>query len=291
MSERKVLNKYYPPEYDPEKFPSLDRPSKKSGTVRLMAPFSMRCSTCGEFIYKSKKFNARKENTEEFYLTIQILRFYIRCPKCAAEITFKTDPKNTDYQVEHGATRNYEPWKEEKEQELKIKKQRDLEETSNPLKALENKTMDSRKEIEVFEALDEIRAINDRNFKFDSGSVMDILYSDETKEPNEEEFFAKQQILNNQITKRPIDIEEDPETNRFIQTLFKKSKVGETNEDNNNHAGNNPKVLLEEELSKGPESTINLKDGSTKSLLCSLPKSSQTKPKISGILIKKKTSV
>ena len=61
MSERKVINKYFPPNFDPSKIP---RPGggtndgittgKKRGQykVRLMAPFSMRCSTCGEYIYK-----------------------------------------------------------------------------------------------------------------------------------------------------------------------------------------------------------------------------------------------
>lgn len=177
MSERKVLNKYFPPEYDPEKFPSLEQLAKKSNTVRLMAPFSMRCATCGEFIYKSKKFNARKENANETYLGIQIFRFYIRCPNCAAEITFKTDPKNTDYSVECGAIRNFEPWKEEKQQELEAAKRRAEEEQANPLKALENKTYDSRREIEIFEALDEIRAINARNSKLDPESVAKILHT------------------------------------------------------------------------------------------------------------------
>lgn len=48
-------------------------------TVRLMAPFNMRCATCGEYIYKGKKFNARKEDVEnEDYLGIRIYRFYIK---------------------------------------------------------------------------------------------------------------------------------------------------------------------------------------------------------------------
>jgi hypothetical protein len=63
-------------------------------TVRLMAPFSMRCNKCGEYVCKSspamsqkcfsrsigkgKKFNARKETAvgEEYY-GIKIFRFYI----------------------------------------------------------------------------------------------------------------------------------------------------------------------------------------------------------------------
>jgi hypothetical protein len=73
-------------------------PKDEQYKVRLMTPFSMRCTTCLEYIYKGKKFNARKERVDgERYLGIQIFRFYIRCPRCAAEITFKTDPKNSDY--------------------------------------------------------------------------------------------------------------------------------------------------------------------------------------------------
>ncbi len=67
MSERKVLTKYYPPDFDPAAL-KRQRGSKGDGlkvsTVRLMAPFSMRCTSCGEYVYKGRKFNARKESPE-----------------------------------------------------------------------------------------------------------------------------------------------------------------------------------------------------------------------------------
>lgn len=97
MSERKVLNKYYPPDFDPNKIVRLqkgsDRKGPKQQTVRLMTPYSMKCNACGEYIYKGRKFNARKENSGESYYSIPIFRFYIRCTRCSSEITFKTDPK------------------------------------------------------------------------------------------------------------------------------------------------------------------------------------------------------
>jgi hypothetical protein len=49
------------------------------------------------------------------YLGIQIFRFYFKCTRCSAEITFKTDPQNSDYTVESGASRNFEPWRAEDE--------------------------------------------------------------------------------------------------------------------------------------------------------------------------------
>lgn len=87
----------------------------------------LRCLTCGNYVYKGKKFNARKEDAKgEKYLGIQIYRFYIRCPECLSEITFKvcsglpvylelhvlsvlqTDPQNSDYAPEHGAMRTFQ---------------------------------------------------------------------------------------------------------------------------------------------------------------------------------------
>ncbi|KAJ3204775.1 hypothetical protein HDU67_009308 [Dinochytrium kinnereticum] len=172
MSERKVLNKYFPPDFDPAKIPRRRMPKDEQHKVRLMTPFSMRCDTCGEYVYKGKKFNARKERVEgETYLGIQIFRFYIRCPKCAAEITFKTDPKNSDYVAELGAQRNFEPWRED-DTEQELKADREKEEENNPMKALENRTVDSKREMDILDALDEIRTKNAMNERI---GVEDLL--------------------------------------------------------------------------------------------------------------------
>ncbi|RMZ78717.1 hypothetical protein DV737_g3730, partial [Chaetothyriales sp. CBS 132003] len=178
MSERKVLTKYYPPEFDPSKITRTPKHLRATGpkfmTVRLMAPFSMKCTSCGEYIYKGRKFNARKETTDEKYLNIAIYRFYIRCTRCSSEITFKTDPKNMDYTCERGAKRNFESWrdpasaelKETDEQRLDRLEREEAEEAENAerdaMEELEQKMQDSKREMAIADALDEIRTRNAR---------------------------------------------------------------------------------------------------------------------------------
>ncbi|KAK2602703.1 hypothetical protein N8I77_009212 [Diaporthe amygdali] len=170
MSERKVLTKYYPPDFDPAALTKKKGPKQvgpKVQTVRLMAPFSMKCTSCGEYIYKGRKFNARKETPEnEKYLGIQIFRFYIRCTRCSSEITFKTDPKNQDYTCERGAKRNTEPWRkvedEDETDEQRLDRLEKEDEERNAMEELEAKTIDAKRDMAVADALDEIRTRNAR---------------------------------------------------------------------------------------------------------------------------------
>ena len=196
MGERKVLNRYIPPDFDPSIIPKyLSHRGNKMMEIRMMLPFSLRCNTCQEYMYKvgrfnyflvnyihvmncviccmyiwiiltcyienciifernmiynhknfkigclfvyvvssgaytwyifmyawfryvyymllalflqwfviyeqGKKFNSKKEDIEgDTYMGIKKFRFYIKCSVCSAEITFKTDPKNADYECE-----------------------------------------------------------------------------------------------------------------------------------------------------------------------------------------------
>ncbi|KAL1116175.1 hypothetical protein AAG570_005670 [Ranatra chinensis] len=173
MSERKVLNKYYPPDFDPSKIPRMKCAKNRQFTVRLMAPFNMRCKTCGEYIYKGKKFNARKEDVEgEDYLGIRIFRFYIKCTRCLQEISFKTDPRNTDYEIEAGATRNFMALKLAEEQAEREEEERKEEEASNPMKLLENRTQQSKMELELLESLEELKDLNKRQQSVDFDSML-----------------------------------------------------------------------------------------------------------------------
>jgi Saf4/Yju2 protein len=166
----RVLQKYYPPDFDASKITRTKGPkSDKLPTVRLMTPFSMRCTRCGTFIPKAKKFNARKEVPQgDSYLGIQRYRFYFRCPGCSGEISFKTDPKNMDYEAESGAQRNFEPWREGRIEETDEERLQRLEAEEldiDPMQDLEAKMHDAQRDMAVADALDEIRAQNARNEK------------------------------------------------------------------------------------------------------------------------------
>lgn len=218
MGERKAINKYFPPSFDPNTYVAPKGKGKR--TVRLMAPFTMRCITCGEYTYKGKKFNARKETVpEDEYLGIEVFRFYIKCHNCAAEMTFKTDPRNTDYVADYGCTRNFEPWREEKIQKAEKLKQRLEDETNNPMKALENKTFDSKKEIEIIEGLDEIRSYNARKKDVTPQALQTLVKKKEEEKKDMADEEIERRVREAFSVKRIKRIDEEAEEKKRLALL------------------------------------------------------------------------
>jgi hypothetical protein len=184
-TERKVFQKYYPPDFDPSKIPKGKGGRNRQFVQRVMAPFNMQCNTCHEYIYKGKKFNMRRETAEgESYLGLKIFRFYFRCPNCLAEISFKTDIENVDYQMEQGAMRLFEAFKYYQEQE-KEKEQQEEQEKADPMKMLEKRTQMSRTEMEAMGKLEELQEANRRGEKV---NALDYL---ESLEKRKAEFTAQ----------------------------------------------------------------------------------------------------
>ena len=163
MAERKVLIKYYPPDFDPTKLAKVSRGRDKQDSVRMMLPMSVRCDTCGNFLYIGTKFNMRKETCRDIdYLGIKIYRFYFKCTCCHSEITMRTDPKTHDYICEQGASRNYEAWRDIAHAETILRAQKQLDSETDKMKNLENKIYDSKKEMEILDALEEVKQMNKR---------------------------------------------------------------------------------------------------------------------------------
>ncbi|CAH1107548.1 unnamed protein product [Psylliodes chrysocephalus] len=254
MSERKVLNKYYPPDFDPSKIPRMKLPKNRQYTVRLMAPFNMRCATCGEYIYKGKKFNARKEDVEnQDYLGIRIYRFYIKCTRCLQEISFKTDPRNTDYEIEAGATRNFMALKLAEEQALREEEEAKEEEANNPMKLLENRTKQSKNEIELLESLEELKDLNKRQQVVDYDTMLltyDTTISEREREEKlqqlDEDYIKSVNFSSN--SKRKLIIEEEIIEEEQPQLKLSKSEGNVIN--------------LNSESKSGPSSSMWAKNGS-----------------------------
>lgn len=296
MGERKVLNKYYPPDFDPSKLPRARRPKNQQIKVRMMLPMSIRCNTCGNYIYKGTKFNSRKEDVigevwlfkssltfqslfyfvffpcnsiyilkgdvacvylldsfnlmidylldfvldsfnlmidcvllfnilvgfkfascfmsdlindvvfeffVQTYLGIQIFRFYFKCTKCSAEVTMKTDPQNSDYIVESGATRNFEPWRAEDEEADKMKQKRDAEEMGDAMKSLENRTLDSKRKMDILDALNEMKSMKSRHATVSADEMLEALQrtaADKEKRLEEEdEVMIIQEVMSKEF--------------------------------------------------------------------------------------------
>jgi len=252
MSERKVLTKYYPPDFDPSAIGRTPKHLRQKGpkviTVRLMAPFPMKCTNCGEYIYRGRKFNARKQTLEEKYLSIPVYRFYIRCTRCSGEITFKTDPKSKrshhpiqhrytltiyltdmDYVCESGAKRNFEAWRDAKdgkynetEEETldRLEREENTEQEQlerDKMAELEDKMQDSKREMQIADALDEIRTRNariQRNEAKGEETALELVRDDQDEvrlqQEKEDEEAARRAFMtaNGERIKRIVEDEE-----------------------------------------------------------------------------------
>lgn len=245
MGERKVLNKYIPADFDPSLVPRGKKLSSKDGTVpvRMMLPFSVQCTTCNTFLYRGRKFNSKKEpmgGPAGKYLGIQRWRFYIKCTHCSRAITFCTDPQNADYEMESGGTRNYEVYKDKEQQEDEAEKDKEEEEKIDHMKALENRVLDSQREMADLDNLEEIKAMNRRHIHLLSA-------------PGGEGFDAGANALLDKIEakksggKKP-DVEQSTELTEEDEELIKSIKFGQSQDSNSNKKSAKKKIKrLDEE--------------------------------------------
>lgn len=65
-----------------------------------------------------------------------------------------------DYVAELGGTRNYEPWRDAEAAESALKEIREKDEEGNAMRFLENKTQDQKREMDINDALEDLREYN-----------------------------------------------------------------------------------------------------------------------------------
>ncbi|EZG55194.1 hypothetical protein GNI_116340 [Gregarina niphandrodes] len=192
MSDVKDMNKYYPPDFDPESYhrhkhilKQVGRGRKKSRTggpsrrgameLRMLWPFSLVCERCEEVTFVGTKFNSRVERLKtEDYLGIPIWRISGKCHECHAPIVLKTDPKNTDYVIESGGHRLFDAALAAKEiQEEKDRAQHDQQQLGT-MEQLERKAINTAQEIQDLESIARLQAIN-KAFLLSADLVTDQL--------------------------------------------------------------------------------------------------------------------
>jgi len=124
----------------------------------------------------------------------------LQCTRCLAEISFKTDPVNTDYVIEAGATRNFMALKLAEEQAKREEDAEKEEEATNPMKLLEKRTQASRNEMDVMEALEEIKELNQRKVTPEINAILSQHEVDEEdpekkQEEEDEEYIRCEHIF------------------------------------------------------------------------------------------------
>ncbi|MCI4393326.1 hypothetical protein PGIGA_G00156250 [Pangasianodon gigas] len=122
MGERKGVNKYYPPDFDPAKHRSIngyrnthplrERARKLSQgilIIRFEMPYNIWCDGCKNHIGMGVRYNAEKKKVGNYYTT-PIYRFRMKCHLCVNYIEMQTDPATCDYVIVSGARRKEERW-------------------------------------------------------------------------------------------------------------------------------------------------------------------------------------
>ncbi|XP_036421118.1 coiled-coil domain-containing protein 130 homolog [Colossoma macropomum] len=122
MGERKGVNKYYPPDFDPAKHGSIngywnthplrERARKLSQgilIIRFEMPYNIWCDGCKNHIGMGVRYNAEKKKVGNYYTT-PIYRFRMKCHLCVNYIEMQTDPATCDYVIVSGARRKEERW-------------------------------------------------------------------------------------------------------------------------------------------------------------------------------------
>merc|ERR1712232_789693 len=151
MSDRKAVNKYYPPDWDPKhgsinkyrgQHPLRDRARKLSQgilIVRYEMPFNVWCTNCNAHIGKGVRYNAEKKHVGNYFST-KIWSFRMKCHLCSSWMEVQTDPENCDYKMVSGVKKKTETYIDK--EAYSIESIDEKIDTSDPFARLEHKTED-----------------------------------------------------------------------------------------------------------------------------------------------------
>uniref|UniRef100_A0A1I7UFK1 Coiled-coil domain-containing protein 130 n=1 Tax=Caenorhabditis tropicalis TaxID=1561998 RepID=A0A1I7UFK1_9PELO len=117
MGERKGQNFYYPPDFNYKTHKSLNgyhgthalrERAKKIDqgilVIRFEMPFNIWCLGCHNHVGMGVRYNAEKKKCGMYYTT-PLYEFRMKCHLCDNYYVIRTDPKNFDYELVEGCSR------------------------------------------------------------------------------------------------------------------------------------------------------------------------------------------
>ncbi|KAK4508852.1 uncharacterized protein ATC70_013475 [Mucor velutinosus] len=167
------FNKYYPPDWTPEKgsinthygkHALGDRARKLDEgilIVRFELPFNIWCNGCENHIGQGVRYNAQKKQIGKYYST-PILQFRMKCHLCDNWIEIHTDPKNTAYVVVSGARKKMEEWSADDTEVIQLQDKEQKEQLeSDPMYRLEHGIKDKKIIQEATPHLTQLQTLNE----------------------------------------------------------------------------------------------------------------------------------
>ncbi|XP_072018317.1 probable splicing factor YJU2B [Amphiura filiformis] len=174
MSDRKAVNRYYPPDFDPSKHKSInkyrnshplrERAKKLSQgilVIRFEMPYNIWCEGCGNHVGMGVRYNAEKKKVGNYYTT-PIYQFKMKCHLCDNYYVIETDPQNCDYKIIKGARRKNQKWDmADNEQVLTEDREVIKKRSRDPMYKLEHGVEDGKKLKSVIPTLSQIEDMQD----------------------------------------------------------------------------------------------------------------------------------
>jgi len=174
MGERKGVNKYYPPDYDPK----MGSINAYHGThalreranklhlgiliIRFEMPYNIWCDGCKNHIGMGVRYNSEKKKVGMYYTT-PVYQFRMKCHLCPNYIEMKTDPGNLDYLIVSGARRQERRWDPlENEQVVPEEKSVSQKLATDAMFKLEHGEKDSAKSKQAAPIIDRLQDHRDR---------------------------------------------------------------------------------------------------------------------------------
>eukprot|EP01132_Coremiostelium_polycephalum_P005764 gene5764-7173_t len=182
MAERRAMNKYYPPDWDPSKgsinkyvgqHPLRDRARKLDQgilIVRFEMPYNSWCLGCDCHIGKGVRFNAEKKQVGNYHSS-KILNFRMKCHQCSNHFEIQTDPQNSAFKIVSGLKQREETWEPDYEAGEAPIKGDDSEEQvllqENPMYRLQHVVSDREKGKQLEPTMTRLYEVMDKRSKDD----------------------------------------------------------------------------------------------------------------------------